>query len=603
MTEGKGRVMRTAETILTVIQARGSEGLPLERIYRLLFNKDLYLRAYARLYPNRGAMTKGSTEETVDGMAVAKIDKLIDDLRHERFRWTPVRRVLIPKRNGKRRPLGLPTWTDKLVQEVLRSILEAYFEPQFCQSSHGFRPARGCHTALTEIQRTWKGTRWYIEGDIAQYFDTINHDVLMRTLSERIHDGRFLRLIRELLTAGYLDDWQHHRTLSGTPQGGVLSPLLSNIYLHQFDQWVETVLIPAHTRGDRRKANPAYIEATSRIAQFRRAGQHAAASALSKERRALPSTDTSDPDYRRLHYVRYADDFLLGFAGPKAEAEAIKGDIKDWLQGNLSLSLSEEKTLVTHATTEMARFLGYDIANGHRDHQLTNKRRTINGVVTLRIPATVVDAKCARYMREGKPIHRTELLKESDYAIIQQYQQEYRGVVQYYLLAHNVAWLNKLHWVMKGSLLKTLAAKHQLSVMQARQRYAAKIQSQTGRHLAGLEVRVEREGKKPLIAQFGGISLTRQPRAALNDQPFEYKGGHSELLRRLEADTCELCGSQEHIEVHHIRKLVDLYKKGRKAPVPWVVRMAKIKRKTLVVCRACHRAIHAGRPTKRDASE
>lgn len=197
--------MRDAETVLAIIRDRGKRGLPLERIYRLLYNPALYLRAYARLYPNKGAMTPGSTPETVDGMTLAKIDRLIAQLRHERFRWTPVRRTSIPKANGKRRPLGIPSWSDKLLQEVLRSILEAYYEPQFSDHSHGFRPGRGCHTALRTIQHTWTGTRWFIEGDIASCFDSISHDVLLSILAEKLHDQRVLRLLRQLLQAGYLE--------------------------------------------------------------------------------------------------------------------------------------------------------------------------------------------------------------------------------------------------------------------------------------------------------------------------------------------------------------------------------------------------------------
>jgi group II intron reverse transcriptase/maturase len=245
--------MQSANIVLTIIRERGSRGLPLERVYRMLFNRELYLRAYARLYPNKGAMTQGITSETVDGMSQVKIDRLIEDLRHERFRWTPVRRVYIAKRNGRQRPLGIPTWKDKLLQEVMRSILEAYYEPQLSELSHGFRPGRGCHTALTEIQQVWTGTRWFIEGDISKYFDTINHDILINTLKEKILDNRFLRLIRELLQAGYLEDWKYNKTLSGAPQGGVISPILSNIYLDRFDQYIEKELIPAYTRGKQRR--------------------------------------------------------------------------------------------------------------------------------------------------------------------------------------------------------------------------------------------------------------------------------------------------------------------------------------------------------------
>src|SRR5919109_1572984 len=220
--------MRSADTVLGIIRERGKRGLPLRDLYRQLYNPELYLRAYARLYTNNGAMTPGSTQETVDAMSLAKIATLIDDLRHERYRWTPVRRTYVPKKDRKKlRPLGLPSWSDKLLQEVIRSLLEAYYEPQFSDHSHGFRPGRGCHTALLDVTRNGKGTKWFIEGDIKGCFDHIDHTILLSILREKIHDNRFLRLIAQLLKAGYLEQWSYHPTLSGTPQGGVLSPLLS----------------------------------------------------------------------------------------------------------------------------------------------------------------------------------------------------------------------------------------------------------------------------------------------------------------------------------------------------------------------------------------
>jgi group II intron reverse transcriptase/maturase len=593
--------MRTAETILAVIQDRGKRGLPLERVYRLLFNRELYLRAYARLSPNKGAMTQGSTNETVDGMSLGKIDQLIENVRCERYRWTPVRRVNIPKRNGKKRPLGIPSWSDKLLQEVMRSILEAYFEPQFSEHSHGFRPGRGCHTALSEIQ-TWRGTHWFIEGDIARYFETINHDTLLVILSKQIRDERFLRLLKELLEAGYMEDWKFNRTLSGTPQGGVISPILSNIYLHQFDKWVEEVLIPEFTRGKRQKANPAYNKVTHLLYNLRKCGNsnRNQIKALVKQRRTIPSVNTYDATYRRLWYARYADDFILGFTGPKAEAEEIKRRLKCWLQDNLRLNLSDEKTLITHASTVAARFLGYDIkAQRVNDYIDPLGRRVLNGGIGLYAPAEVVETKSARYLRKGKVVHRPELLKESDFTIVATYQQEYRGIVQYYLPAINVAWLSKLHWVMQGSLLKTLAAKHRSSMNKMQKKYSATTTDpRTGKSLKCLEVRVERPDKNPLIARFGGISLARKPHAFIDDQPYQVWGGRTELLKRLMADECELCGSTENVEVHHIRKLADLNRPGRKEKPQWAQIMSARQRKTLVVCRSCHEAIHQGRPTR-----
>ena len=411
--------MRDAATVLEIIRERGRKGLPLERVYRCLFNPDLFLLAYGKLYRNAGAMTPGTTRETVDGMSLDKIETIITVLRHERYRWTPVRRAYIDKKGTrKKRPLGLPTWSDKLVQEVIRLILEAYYEPQFSDRSHGFRPGRGCHTALGEIYHQWHGTVWFIEGDISDCFGSLDHSIMVSILAEKIHDGRFLRLIGGLLRAGYLEDWRYHRTLSGAPQGGVVSPVLSNIYLDRLDTYIERALLPAYNRGDRR---------------------------------------TPFRPYMRL-----------------------------W-------------------------------------------RR-----------------------------------------------------------------LGRLHYVMERSLTKTLARKYRITVPQVYRRFRAVLDTEHGPR-RGLQVTVDRGGgKKPLVAQWGGISLARDltPTVLNDDPPKIWSGRRSELVQRLLADTCELCGSQHQVEVHHIRALKDLNPKGRKQPPEWVVRMASRRRKTLVVCRACHEGIH-----------
>lgn len=197
--------MVTAENVLAVYSDRGKRKLPLEGVYRQLYRPELYLRAYGRIYRNSGAMTPGSTAETVDAMSLDKINRIISVIRRESWRWSPAKRTYIPKKKGKR-PLGLPTWSDKLVQEALRILLEAYFEPRFSPQSHGFRPNRGCHTALQEITRKWRGVKWFIEGDIKGCFDNINHDVLLSILRETILDNRLIRLVSNMLRAGYLED-------------------------------------------------------------------------------------------------------------------------------------------------------------------------------------------------------------------------------------------------------------------------------------------------------------------------------------------------------------------------------------------------------------
>jgi group II intron reverse transcriptase/maturase len=590
--------LQSAETVLGVLRERGRRGLPLERLYRQLFNPRLYLVAYKRLYANKGAMTPGVTGETVDGMSLAKIGRIIATVRAERWRWRPVKRVHIPKRNGKRRALGLPTWSDKLLAEVVRMLLDAYYDPQFSDHAHGFRPGRGCHTALSEVVEVWKGTHWFIEGDIAQCFDSLDRQVMLKTLGEKIHDGRFLRLVEGMLSAGYLEQWTWGATLSGVPQGGVASPILSNIYLDRLDQFVETQLLPLHNRGKRRTANPAYERVRAAMRNAERRGDRAAAKALRRQLRTLPSVDPRDPGYRRLRYVRYADDILLGFSGPKAQAVEIKQTLGRFLREELKLELSEDKTLVTHARTGRARFLGYDIVTQHADHKITQGARAINGRVGLRVPQEAIARRCALYMRRGKPWHRPQMLSDEDYSIIAKYQAEFRGVVQYYLLAADVCKLDRLRWVMQTSLLKTLAGKHHSSVSKMVRRYKTTIDTPEGPRVC-FQVTVERrEGKRPLVARFGGIPLRRQTKAVLADRsPSLVTTSGNELIHRLLAGRCEVCGTTERLEVHHIRKLADLNKPGRNEKPAWVQIMAKRKRKTLVACASCHDSIHAGRPT------
>ena len=456
--------MQNAETVLGVLRERGRRGLPLDELYRQLFNPQLYLLAYGRIYSNKGAMTPGATGETVDGMSVGKIGRVIDALRHERYRWSPARRIYIPKKNGTRRPLGLPSWSDKLVGEVVRLLLEAYYEPTFSDRSHGFRPGRGCHTALREVANTWTGTTWFIEGDVADCFGSFDHEILLSTLAEKIHDNRFLRLLRNMLKAGYLEDWVWNATLSGVPQGGVVSPVLSNIYLHRLDEFVETVLIPEHTRGRIRKQSTEYSRVRAARDRAHKRGDHALARELRTQLRGMPSGDPRDPGFRRLQYARYADDTLLGFAGPRAEAEEIKQRLTAFLRDELRLELSQDKTLITHARTRAAKFLGYQITVLHNDRKVTRGRRSANGVVSLRVPESVITTKKAPYLSRGEPERRPHLINEDDHTIVNTYGAEWRGIVQYYLLAGNVHRLYRLLWVMETSLLKTLANKHRSSV-------------------------------------------------------------------------------------------------------------------------------------------
>jgi group II intron reverse transcriptase/maturase len=339
-----------AQQYLDVVRKRGKAEAGLKRVYEnICKHKGLFVIAYGRLYANTGALTPGiDANDTIDGMSLKKIERTIEKLKDEKYRWKPTRRTYIPEKSGKKRPLGIPGWEDKLVQEVLRMVLEAYYEPQFSEHSHGFRPEKGCHTALSDVYYTWRGVKWFIEGDIKGCFDNIDHGTLLEVMRRQIKDSRLLRLIKGMLNAGYMEDWQYHQTYSGTPQGGVISPLMANILLNEFDTYVEGELIPKHAKGDKskRKWNPVYQKLNQRAVRAKRRGDVESYQEAVKERRNVPVF--KDDGCTWLKYVRYADDFLLGFAGNKEEAVEIKEAIGTYLK-SLKLEMSDEKTLITHS--------------------------------------------------------------------------------------------------------------------------------------------------------------------------------------------------------------------------------------------------------------
>ena len=400
-----------------------------------------------------------------------------------------------------------------------------------------------------------------------------------------------------MLKAGYLEDWVYHETLSGSPQGGVVSPILSNIYLHKLDEFIEQELIPQYTRGARRKSNPEYSRVKSRRSRAQKHGDRAAARDLEKQMRTLPSTDPMDPGYRRLRYLRYADDHILGLTGPKAEAEQVKAKIATFLRETLGLELNTAKTLITRARSQPARFLGYHITVQHCDTQRTGGRRTANGNIALRVPPDVTKAQCAPYRQHGKPWHRSRLQNLDDYNIVRIYGAEYRGVVSYYLLAHDVWRLHTLHWHAQTSMLKTLAAKHHGTVTQMAARHRAKIETSDGPRTC-YEARKHRTGKKDLVARFGGISLRQDRRAVIHDPapgPAPYP--RKELISRLRKRECELCETGTTVTVHQVTGLKALGEPRPGQPA-WAALMAKIRRKTLIVCTTCHDRIHANPVTQ-----
>lgn len=463
------------------------------RLYRYLLREDIYFAAYQKLYSNKGAVTKGTDDDTADGFSDDYVQALIEELRSGTYRAKPVRREYIPKKNGKKRPLGIPSFRDKLLQEAVRMILEAIYEPIFNNHSHGFRPNRSCHTALRQISSEFTGVVWFIEGDIKGCFDNIDHEMLIRILGKKIKDSKFLNIIRQFLKVGYVENWKHNKTYSGTPQGGICSPILANIYLHELDMKFEEIkqrfdkprsALKTHEYWEvdtEMKKISYWIDHTEdRNERQQLIERH---KLLKKQLRNIPCKPM---DNKKLTFVRYADDWLVGICGNKRECEELKAEIAEFLKTELNLTLSEEKTLITHSS-EKVRFLGYNVSvrrnNEVKGHRMKNgkwrKSRTLHMKVELTVPHK---DKIEKFMFENKvirqkpngefqPIHRTALLNMADFEIVEPYNAEMRGLLNYYNLAVNYHTLNYFCYLMEYSCLKTIANKHKSSIRKIIRQY------------------------------------------------------------------------------------------------------------------------------------
>ena len=595
--------MKPTMEILTKLQENSKKNHDevFTRLYRYLLRPDIYYVAYQHLYSNKGAGIKGVTDDTADGFSEIYIENIIEALKNEMYQPKPVRRTYIKKSNGKMRPLGLPVFTDKLIQEAIRMILEAIYEPIFSDYSHGFRPARSCHTALAQIKKEFTGARWFIEGDIKGCFDNINHAVLVEIINQKIKDARFLKLIRSFLKAGYMEDWKYHETYSGCPQGGIISPILANIYLNELDRHVMkikkefdvatkarytpeyTKLVGLRQRLHNKIKNSNGIEREKLIEEYKTA---------TAQMLKLPAKQCDD---KKIKYVRYADDFLIAVNGNRQDCEKIKQELTEFINTTLKMELSQEKTLITHSNTP-ARFLGYDV-RVRRDQQIKPKgkfkTRSMNNKVELSIP---FKDKIEKFLfsngivkqrsDNGKlePIHRPQLLNRTDLEIVTIYNAELRGICNYYGLASNFNKLIYFNYLMEYSCLKTLAGKHRSKVSKIRAMY----KDGTGKWAIPYETKTGI--KKMYFANYAdckGKKFTDiVPQTAKN-----YSHDVTTLESRLKAKICEVCGCTENdrYEIHHVNKVKNL--KGKSE---WEKIMIAKRRKTIVVCHKCHMAIHHG---------
>ena len=600
--------MRSPERVLNSLNEHSKDSsYKFERLYRILFNEELFYVAYQKIASNGGSTTKGSDGRSIDEMSLARIETLIASLKDESYQPHPSRRVHIPKKNGKTRPLGIPAFEDKLVQEVVRMILEAIYEGHFETTSHGFRPKRSCHTALLHIQKTFSGAKWFIEGDIKGFFDNIDHDVLVGILRERISDDRFIRLIRKFLKAGYVEDWTFHNTYSGMPQGGIVSPILANIYLDKLDKYVKEYIRHFDMGTKRRPGKESNDLANERKRTVRKlkkikdgtekAALVARLKAIEQERAAFPSGDEMDGSYRRLKYIRYADDFILGVIGSKEDALRIKEDIKSFLSESLALELSEEKTLITH-TGKSAKFLGYEITVTRTNHQRRDVqgrlRRTYGKRVRLNVSMATLRDKLLEYgameikLRNGKevwkPKCRSGLIFNDYLKIIDRYNRETVGFCNYYLIANNCVVLHNFRYIMEYSMYKTFAGKYRSTVRKINKKY---------RLNKLFTVKYEQKGAIK-SRTFYKTSFKRRTTAfngSCDIEPYSIADvSRTNLTDRLKAEKCELCGATGKLIMHHVRNLKDL--KGKES---WKRLMSARKRKTIALCPSCHRLRHLGK--------
>ena len=600
--------MRSPERVLNSLNEHSKDSsYKFERLYRILFNEELFYVAYQKIASNGGSTTKGSDGRSIDEMSLARIETLIASLKDESYQPHPSRRVHIPKKNGKTRPLGIPAFEDKLVQEVVRMILEAIYEGHFEPTSHGFRPKRSCHTALLHIQKTFSGAKWFIEGDIKGFFDNIDHDVLVGILRERISDDRFIRLIRKFLKAGYVEDWTFHNTYSGMPQGGIVSPILANIYLDKLDKYVKEYIRHFDMGTKRRPGKESNDLANERKRTVRKlkkvkdgtekAALVARLKAIEQERAAFPSGDEMDGSYRRLKYIRYADDFILGVIGSKEDALRIKEDIKSFLSESLALELSEEKTLITH-TGKSAKFLGYEITVTRNNHQRRDVqgrlRRTYGKRVRLNVSMATLRDKLLEYgameikLRNGKEIWkpkcRSGLIFNDDLEILDRYNRETVGFCNYYLIANNCVVLHNFRYIMEYSMYKTFAGKYRSTVRKINKKY---------RLNKLFTVKYEQQGviKSRTFYKTSFKRRTTAFNGSCDIEPYSIADvSRTNLTDRLKAEKCELCGATGKLIMHHVRNLKDL--KGKES---WKRLMSARKRKTIALCPSCHRLRHLGK--------
>lgn len=574
-----------------------------QRLYRLFYDKELFIIAYEKLKSNKGSLTRASTRETMDGMSISRIEKLIDSMKSEKWQPRLARRILIPKSNGKSRPLGIQGPEEKLVQEVMRMILEAIYDTDFSTYSHGFRANKSCLTAMDQIRKNFDGVSFVIEGDFSKCFDSFNHEILVNIIRKRISDQKFINLIYKLLKAGYL---QINRPTSysvvyphmGTPQGSIVSPMFANIYLHELDIFIMD-LITSHEKTTRPKKNPnanQYLTGVKRLnRELATVNDPAKRKDLLKEITRLQLEKIKIPSIRetvKIYYVRYADDWIIGINGPISLAKKLKKRISEFTQTSLDIELNIEKTHITDIRNGgTVHFLGYNLklqkrgrvikrfdSNGHKFYKGSTGHK-----IKLLLPCKKLVSSLYNkgYCDEnGFPLAYKKWSIFDDHLIVRAFNTVRAGLINYYCLVDNSSQFFRLDYILRYSLAKTLAQRHKKSMSAIFKKHGKIIKVEYN----------DSKGKTVKTSMPKFRSFKPSLKAMPSVDPFKVHMGR--LTRSRLKNPCLICHSSESVEMHHIKHV---RKNGKRTGErTFTAFMGLINRKQVPVCAECHRHIHKG---------
>lgn len=551
-------------------------------------------RAYESIKSKPGNMTPSANSETLDGFGLAWVVKASNNLKAGKFKFSKARRVYIPKPgSSKLRPLGVVSPRDKVILTAVLQILEPFYEKKFLDISHGFRPGRGCHTALNYIQLRFGNSIWAIEGDIARCFDDIDHDILLGILRRDIKCDKTVALIKKSLKNPFVEDGITVKPQKGTFQGSPLSPFLCNIYLHEMDLFIKG-LSEDYISGTRRRKSPQYRKIQYELSKS--SLKVTERKHLNKKLRAIPSKDPVDPDFRRFSYVRYADDFVIGLTGPKKDCEEVRNKLRVFLTKILALELSMDKTIISYFNQEGITFLGTRIS-GNKEREKVIRKISKNGKI-LKVRTTSrarleapIEVLLKRGMANGlfkrlsngkfvpTALRRVVNLDHSD--ILRFYNQKIRGILNYYSFADNAKSLGVIVHGMKHSCALTLGLKLKL-------RERAKVFKRFGKYLECKE-----SGTKLFIpnsfSRTKKFNINPPTPGAVLDAIWNNKLSRSSLNMG-----CLVC-EETPSEMHHVRKIKDLKSRYDSGDIDfWTLQMAAINRKQIPLCKIHHLALHRG---------